>query len=644
MIDRAWQRYVLDGVEPDGIPEEIVQSWRRVRERLGIDPRLRHVKLTLSPDALEERRSRSEALALARPILDEFAERLGLTDHVLAYLDGDGWMLSIDGAPATVESVAGIDFRPGTSWREDSAGTNGPGTALAERKPVEVFASEHFVEAWQPWSCAAAPIFAAGLQEPVGLVDITGPWQVQKRQALVVARAIACAIEERLNVAASVRAEVVKHVFRASHLSGDALVAVDRNGAILALNDAASRCRTLVGRKLPAGGQDALTRALACPGTGTRDFPLAMPGGRELMASPITHDGTIIGAILRVPAERSVRRGERPSVRAPAPRYEFDRIQGTSESLRRAVDLAAIASRNTLPVVLSGESGTGKELLAQAIHAASSRRDGPFVAVNCGAIPATLAEAELFGYEPGAFTGGRREGSPGRFEDADGGTLFLDEVVELCPSAQTALLRVLQESEVVRLGGSSPRRTDVRVVVATNKPLDGEIAAGRFRRDLYYRLNVLSIAVPPLRERGDDVVLLARAFLEEAEAQVGRSGLSFAAEAIDSLRAHTWPGNVRELKNVILRAAATAPFEQLRREDLLIDVPVVPVRAPDAVRPERPKPVRESLLQSAREALIAALDACDWNIARAAAELGISRMTLYRRLVKYGVTRLDRLS
>jgi transcriptional regulator with PAS, ATPase and Fis domain len=292
-------------------------------------------------------------------------------------------------------------------------------------------------------------------------------------------------------------------------------------------------------------------------------------------------------------------------------------------------------------VVLCGESGTGKELLAQAIHAASSRRDGPFVAVNCGAIPATLAEAELFGYEPGAFTGGRREGSPGRFEDADGGTLFLDEVVELCPSAQTALLRVLQESEVVRLGGSAPRRTDVRVVVASNKPLEGEIAAGRFRRDLYYRLNVLSIAVPPLRERGDDVVLLARAFLEEAQAQVGRSGLSFAGDTIEALRAHTWPGNVRELKNVILRAAATSPHDQLRREDLLIDVPV---RAPDAVRPERPKPVRESLLQSAREALIAALDACDWNIARAAAELGISRMTLYRRLVKHGVTRLDRLS
>ncbi|HEY6908954.1 MAG TPA: sigma-54-dependent Fis family transcriptional regulator [Myxococcales bacterium] len=641
MIDRAWQRYVLDGGEPEGIPEEIVQSWKRVRERLGIDPRLRHVRLSLSPEALEERRSRSEALALARPILDEFAERLGLTDHVLAYLDGDGWMLSIDGAPATVESVAGIDFRPGTSWREDSAGTNGPGTALAERKPVEVFASEHFVEAWQPWSCAAAPVFAAGVPEPVGLVDITGPWQVQKRQALVVARAIACAIEERLNVAASVRAEVVRHVFRASHLSGDALVAVDRNGAILELNDAAARCRALTGRKLPAGGHDALVRALARPGTGARDFPLAMPGGRELMASPITHDGTIIGAILRVPAERSARRADRPAVRAPMSRYEFDRIQGTSASLRRAVDLAAIASRNTLPVVLSGESGTGKELLAQAIHAASSRREGPFVAVNCGAIPVTLAEAELFGYEPGAFTGGRREGSPGRFEDADGGTLFLDEVADLCPTAQTALLRVLQEGEVVRLGGGAPRRTDVRVVVATNKPLMGEIAAGRFRRDLYYRLNVLSIAVPPLRERGDDVVLLARAFLAEAEAQVCRSGLSFDADTVEALRAHCWPGNVRELKNVILRAAATAPSDRLRPEDLLIDRGA---GAPEQGPGERPEALRETRFQSEREALVAALSACDWNLARAAAGLGISRMTLYRHLAKYGVTRPDRLS
>src|SRR5512142_486079 len=225
--------------------------------------------------------------------------------------------------------------------------------------------------------------------------------------------------------------------------------------------------------------------------------------------------------ILRAVTDESARAAARPH--RPA-RYDFSRILGGSPAIQRAADLARTAARNTLPVVLYGESGTGKELFAQAIHCASDRRGQRFVPVNCGSIPAQLVEAELFGYESGTFTGARRDGNPGRFEDADGGTLFLDEVTELPLAAQTALLRVLQEREVVRLGGSVPRPVDVRVVAATNRPLEEELRAGRFRSDLYYRLNVLWIPVPALRERGDDVLVLARAFLEEAD--VERRGLT----------------------------------------------------------------------------------------------------------------------
>jgi propionate catabolism operon transcriptional regulator len=204
-----------------------------------------------------------------------------------------------------------------------------------------------------------------------------------------------------------------------------------------------------------------------------------------------------VGAIVRIAASPGATRSSRTRAR-PSARYDLGRILGRSDPIQRVIDLARTAARNELAVILFGESGTGKELFAQAIHSASGRRGGPFVAVNCGSIPAQLVEAELFGYESGTFTGARREGNPGKFEDADGGTLLLDEVSELPPQAQTALLRVLQEKEVVRLGGSLPRRVDVRIVAATNKPLEEEIAAGRFRRDLHYRLNVLSIAVPPL--------------------------------------------------------------------------------------------------------------------------------------------------
>ena len=288
--------------------------------------------------------------------------------------------------------------------------------------------------------------------------------------------------------------------------------------------------------------------------------------------------------------------------------------------------------------MLYGESGTGKELFAQSIHAVSDRRAERFVAVNCGSIPAQLVEAELFGYESGTFTGARRDGNPGRFEDADGGTLFLDEVSELPLQAQTALLRVLQEKEVVRLGGSTPRRVDVRVIAASNKSLEEEVRAKRFRRDLFYRLNVFFISVPPLRERGaEDLALLAEVFVKEAESELQRSGLTLAPEALAALQAHSWPGNVRELKNVLLRAAAIAPCTSIRAEDLAFQGPPASCALGTPAGAEAQP--RRAVVELDRDALLAVLDACSWNIARAAEQLGVSRMTLYRRLHRYGISR-----
>lgn len=651
LVDRAWQQYVVDGITPDGVSEEITQSWQRVRESYGIDPGLKQPRRVLTPDALEDRRLRDEVLPLATPILREFAGRLGLSDHVLTFFDREGFMLSIDGDPGVVEGVKEISFMPGVNWSEESAGTNGPGTALASGKAVEVFATEHFVTAWQRWSCAAAPVRAPGEAAPVGLVDITGPWEVQRRQAILVAKAIARAIEERIRAACCVRDEVVRHAFRAAHAAGDALVAVDACARVVAANDAAGRRAITHAGSLPPALRAAFLQALRARRPGSDpDLRLQLEGSREVIVSVVEYDRTPVGAILRAPAPAAPRAAAPARGRqAPCARYEFGRILGRSEQLRDAVELARKASRNDLPTVIFGESGTGKELFAHAIHSASGRQGGPFVPVNCGSIPAQLVEAELFGYEAGTFTGAKREGNPGRFEDANGGTLFLDEVSELPPLAQTALLRVLQEREVVRLGGSTPRRVDVRVVAATNKPLEAEIKAGRFRRDLYYRLNVLPIRVPALRERGDDVAFLALVFLGEAEAEVGRAGLTLAADAVAALRAHAWPGNVRELKNVILRAAATAPMPHIAAEDLDLDpggeaASAAPAALPSAAAlPGRADagagPLRDAMMESERVALLAALEACGWNFARAAQQLCISRMTLYRRLHKLGISR-----
>jgi sigma-54 dependent transcriptional regulator, acetoin dehydrogenase operon transcriptional activator AcoR len=638
LVDRAWQGYVRDGaLDPTGIGDDIGRSWRRARDSHRIDPAItRPGGGGLSAEALVDRRERDEVFRLAAPILADFARRLGLHEAVLAYLDAEGWMLSIDGDTGMVEQVGEIDFRPGAHWAEEVAGTNGPGTALVEGRAVEVFASEHFVAAWHPWSCAAAPVLAPGDPAPVGVVDITAPWEVQRRHAVVIAKAIARAIEERLHAAIGVRDEVVRYAFRAAQVAGDAVVAVDRRGRVIGANEAATRRALVDAGALTGGAQAAVAAALrgaARPIDG--DVEVKTPDGPTFVASSVRYDGTTVGAILRVSA--AAPRARAAGACRPSARYDLCDIQGRSERLRAAVELARTAARNDLPVVISGESGTGKELFAHAIHSAGARQDGPFVALNCGAIPAQLVETELFGYEPGTFTGARREGSPGRFEDAAGGTLFLDEVSDLHAAAQTALLRVLQEREVVRLGGSTPRALDVRVIAASNKTLDEEVRAGRFRRDLYFRLSVLSISVPPLRDRGDDVAVLAEAFLVEAEAEVRRPGLALAPDALDVLRQHRWPGNVRELKNVILRAAATAAEPRIGAADIQLEAGAFePGSRPGlATAPT----LRGVVLDSERDALLSALEASGWNVVRAAEGLGISRMTLYRRLHRHGISR-----
>jgi transcriptional regulator with PAS, ATPase and Fis domain len=373
----------------------------------------------------------------------------------------------------------------------------------------------------------------------------------------------------------------------------------------------------------------------------------ASPGAA---CSIVSHAGRPIGALLRVsaPPSRAVRPGA-PARGTLSARYGFEAILGAAPRLRGAVGLAEIAARNDLPVVLHGESGTGKELFAHGIHAASARAGAPLVVVNCGAIPAALIEAELFGYEPGTFTGGQREGKAGKLEEAHGGTLFLDEVSELPREAQTALLRAVQEAEVVRLGGSRPRSIDVRIVSATNRRLTDEVTAGRFRQDLFFRLNVLHIDIPPLRERTEDVPLLASAFLAEAEERLGRTGLDLAPAAISALEAHAWPGNVRELRNVVLRAAAVAAGSVIEPRDLAPFGQVQSLahgRTPGVLHPQPPATLAERPRDNdvepdgpERDELVAALDACGWNIARTATTLGVSRQALYRRLRKFGITR-----
>ncbi len=302
----------------------------------------------------------------------------------------------------------------------------------------------------------------------------------------------------------------------------------------------------------------------------------------------------------------------------------FQRIVGESLPMRKVLEMIASVAATDSTVVIRGESGTGKELIAQAIHAASPRRYFPIVPVNCGALPESLLESELFGHEKGAFTGAQYR-RKGRLEMADGGTLFLDEVGTISPKTQVDLLRVLESKEFTRLGGAKPIKVDFRVLCATNQDLEELVRAGSFREDLYYRINVVSIQVPPLRERREDIPLLAQHFLEKFSRQMNRPFRGIDPAAMERLVRHPWPGNVRELANAIERALVVGTPPAVREEDL-------PVRVG---REAASAETGESLAEMEREHVKSVLERKGWNVTHAAKALEIDRATLYNKIKKY---------
>jgi transcriptional regulator with GAF, ATPase, and Fis domain len=301
-------------------------------------------------------------------------------------------------------------------------------------------------------------------------------------------------------------------------------------------------------------------------------------------------------------------------------------VVGQSAEWQDVLRKAALVAATKATAFLQGESGTGKEVVARFIHRTSPRRDGPFVAINCAALPEQLLESELFGYERGAFTGAHQS-KPGQIELAASGVLFLDEVSEMSPTAQAKFLRVLQEREFHRLGGTRLVKTDARVIAATNRDLREAVKQGTFREDLYYRLQVFDIRIPPLRERPDDIPLLATAFIEELAESMGRSLAGLTEEAMAMLVAYRWPGNVRELRNVLERAAILSEGGLITPQVLALQTDAVPT---PAVSPT-------DLRATERRTIEQVLRETDWNKAKAARRLGLTRTQLYVRLRKYDI-------
>jgi len=439
-----------------------------------------------------------------------------------------------------------------------------------------------------------------------------------------------------------------------------AVTIVDADGRVVAWNARAERlygiaARDILGRAITGFFTPASLMVRRVLETGQRvewTYHQPRPGIFVLVsAAPVLQDGKVAGAMaverdvtdmVELSGELTRARGQvaaleqrLSAVPAPAPPSAdpFHAIKGQHPAIRKAVHLASLVAATDATTLLRGESGVGKELFARAIHQASRRGEGPFVVLNCGAIPVTLLESELFGYAPGAFTGANPKGKGGKLELAHGGTLFLDEVAELPPEAQVKLLRFLEDRKFYRVGGSMPIAVDVRLVAATNRDLEELVRQGRYRDDLYWCLNVFTLDIPPLRERKEDIAELVQRFLHEFCVRYDRPPVEVHPAVVRALMEHRWPGNVRELRNAVERMVILATDGVVRPALLPAILGPAHREEPDAAAPTRADESRHG----EREAILAALAATRHNRSAAARLLGISRGTLYNRMRRLGL-------
>jgi PAS domain S-box-containing protein len=439
--------------------------------------------------------------------------------------------------------------------------------------------------------------------------------------------------------------------------AGEWMVVVDTKGVITMMSEDYARFnRTTVSQAVGKHVTEVIqnTRMHVVAGSGVAEMGEKQTiKGRELIVNriPLLDSGRAVGAYGRVVfkdvgqlyeivtklemLESKVKYYEKELTQLRGARYTIASIVGTGPAISAAKLEALRASRTDSTVLVFGETGTGKELFAHAIHAASQRRSGPFIKLNCAAVPAELLESELFGYEEGAFTGARRGGKPGKFEMAQGGTLFLDEIGDMPPAMQVKLLRVLQEREVERVGATVPRPVDIRIIAAAGKALEDLVNDGSFRADLYYRINVIPIRIPPIRERREDIESIAESFLTKLSKDTGEPKRAVSPGLLEMLKSHSWPGNVRELQNVLERVAAMSWGETL-----------LPEYAPEyLLRSVSNLPASVSLntlanakAEAERKTILVALAAAGGNKTKAAAILQIHRVKLYEKMKRHGIS------
>lgn len=640
----AWECFFSGGeLDASVVRPEIAASWQRCR-RLGIDQRAPKPPVKLDAAQLAAVREENKLLVeTALPFMHFLKNAVKGSGFILVLTDRNGIVLEVFGDDRILEMARDNNYVAGCSRAEAEVGTNAISLALSERKAVQLTGPEHYNVRHHHWTCASAPVLSPD-DELLGTVTLSGETINAHRHTLGMVISAAEAILERLRERHAQRRHSQVDALLSSVLTSisEAIVAIDGTGTVTHINSSAARM--LAARPEHVVGKGIIKLFPSNPeivhvlDDRRETGALEVMGGAQQQVYAVTpyimrKDGTVDGAILAVREQREFLKEVR-EVSGFNAVFDFNDIIGASTSLVEQIKLARIAAQQSARILIVGETGTGKELFAQAIHNCSPRRDGPFVAINCAAIPRELLESELFGYKGGAFTGSRKGGQLGKLELAEGGTLFLDEISQMPVDLQAKLLRVLQDGMVTRLGDTKPIRVNARIVAATNEDLYEKSCSGGFRQDLYFRLSVVELRLPPLRERHGDIPLLVEHILERIARKCEKGHLTLSEAAMDQLyRAH-WPGNIRELENVLEMAAIVCDDGVIAPQHIAYRMKSLPA-SPQHATLLTMQPMREVEIELIR----ATMKELNGNIALVSRRLGISRSTIYRRMKESSIVR-----
>ncbi|MDV3429070.1 MAG: sigma-54-dependent Fis family transcriptional regulator [Bacillota bacterium] len=613
----------------------IAKSHKRCID-LGISKNLVYSRRILDEAELQKRFAKNRNLIITvLPYMNQLINFVKDSDFFALLTDEEGCILNAIGDEKILSEAFALKMVPGAFMDEKSIGTNAMSMVITEKQPIQISGRYHFIEAYHKWTCSAAPIMCDG--KLIGVLNLTGYTENVHPHTLGMVVAASNAIEEILKVKEFNKEKIKNssHINRIFESIPVGIITSDINGKIKTYNKKA--VQMFGSEDNPLNNKNMLN--IICDWEKLKNeiyFNKSIPKQVSILslrgkyicnfkAGTIYNSDDNEAEIIYIFEETDQKKSEKVHGRAY---YTFERIVGEDENFLKIIQYAKKISKSKSTILIMGESGTGKEVFAQSIHNYSDRVDGPFIAINCGAIPKQLIESEFFGYEEGAFTGAKKGGNLGKFELVSGGTIMLDEIGEMPLDMQTKLLRVVQEGVITRIGSSKSINVDVRIIAATNKDLKKEVELGRFRKDLYYRLNVLPIYLPPLRERKTDIPLLINFFMNSISKKLDKEPVNIPREYLNKMINYPWAGNIRELENVV---------------ELIINTESIP----SMFFGEETSTEEEALIDFNNDSykldyieeqhIIKTLKKFKGNITNTADALGIRRNTLYCKIKKYNI-------